>query len=330
MRTLPLLALFACSDYGLKEEHDDPPGAGTQEIVYYPSVDVSPVLHDFGVIDLGATDAVPVTVTNVGEADLTVSALDYIGSEELRLDVIEAENGPLPWTLVPGEERQVSVAYVPVDYETADVGELVVTSDDPLKPRAFADQTGRARPFEGFSTGWYIIDDSTVYETVGNPDYVVDRVGDPDGFWYEPSGVHALMGSADPVADWITLHDWIIAGAGAPTPVTGPLTFRGASAVPELEGASFTYILCDFWLDYEDDPALYTISSGVVDDGIIVMVNGNLLGHLEYAQSGSWPLTGAVAGEVNTLVVMLQDNAAVEKYLVDLAFYRDGVMVTGE
>ena len=52
-------------------------------------------------------------------------------------------------------------------------------------------------------------------------------------------------------------------------------------------------------------------------------------GLLAYGQSGSWPLTGAVPGQVNTLLVILMDNAMWEKYVTDLAFYRDGVMVGG-
>src|SRR5205085_205300 len=151
-----------------------------------------------------------------------------------------------------------------------------------------------------------------------NSAYVVDRVGDPDGFWFEPSGVHALYGSVDPPTDWDYLHDWIVARAGAPTPVTGPLTFQSASTVPSLAGASYTYILCDFWMDWDDDPSLYTIASGLVDDGLLVMVNGTVLGNLEYLQSGSWPLTGAEPGRLNTLIVLLEDNAQVDKYLFDL------------
>lgn len=317
--------LLACSDYGLKPKSSAPVSGEAPG----PDLIVEPAFHDFGALGLGETDDVGVTLSNVGGAPLRVDALEYATrGAELTLDVDELTNGTLPWTLDPGEAREVRVRYVPVDTEIDD-GAVIVASDDPDTPVARAAQTGRARPFAGFSTGWYIVEDPEVYATDTDPAHLVDRVGDPDGYWYEPSGVHGLVDSLDPQADFATLHDWIVARAGAPTPVTGPLTFVSPSVVPDLVGASFTWILCDFWLDWDEDPARYAISAGPVDDGARVMVNGVVLGDLEYGQSGAWPLDAAIPGEVNTLVVILQDNAAVERYLYDLAFTRDGVTVGG-
>jgi hypothetical protein len=36
-----------------------------------------------------------------------------------------------------------------------------------------------------------------------------------------------------------------------------------------------------------------------------------------------------VPGAVNSLIVILMDNSATDKYLTDLGFYRDGVFVSG-
>jgi hypothetical protein len=95
-----------------------------------------------------------------------------------------------------------------------------------------------------------------------------------------------------------------------------------------LEG-SFTYLLCDFWMDVGEDPGRYAISMGPVDDGVRVIVNGEIVGQLSYNQSGSWPLTHARPGEVNSLLILLVDNAMWEKYAYDIAFYKDGRMVGG-
>jgi hypothetical protein len=65
-----------------------------------------------------------------------------------------------------------------------------------------------------------------------------------------------------------------------------------------------------------------------VDDGIQVMVNGAILGRISLGQAGAWPLSNAVPGQVNTLIIILVDDSRVDKYVSDLAFYRDGVMVT--
>jgi hypothetical protein len=156
---------------------------------------------------------------------------------------------------------------------------------------------------------------------------VVDYHGDPDLYWYEPSGAHGLIGSSDPTADFTILRDYVIASAGSPVTVTGPFNFSSGSTLATFQYATFTYVLCDFYMAPDDDPGLYTISAGSVDDGIEVLVNGAILGYLTLGQSGSWPLSNALPGARNTLVVILVDDSQVDRYLHDLAFYRDGVMV---
>lgn len=290
---------------------------------------VDPVSHDFGTLEFGATDAVDVWITNEGVSALVVSDVRYeTTGTELTMDLQESVNGPLPWTLDPGEARIVRVDYAPID-DVPDEGFVVVTSNDPDEPSASGQQLGNARAWEGFSTGWYIVDDGTNYETTSNPSRVVDHHGDIDGYWYEPSGVHAMLDSVDIAGDYAILHDYIVARAGAPTPVTGPLSFRTSSSVPSLTYASYSYVLCDFWIDAGDDPNLYEVSAGVVDDGILLLLNGEQVGNLILSETGRWTLTNAVPGAVNTLVVILMDNAQVDKYLYDLAFYRDGVIVSG-
>jgi hypothetical protein len=113
--------------------------------------------------------------------------------------------------------------------------------------------------------------------------------------------------------------------------VSGPLTFRTSSSVPALTYASYSYVVCDFWIAPGEDPGRYSISMGSVDDGARVIVNGTVLGDVIIGTpGGSWSLAGiGVPGRVNTLAVILMDNAQVDKYLYDLAFVKDGVIVSG-
>lgn len=290
---------------------------------------IDPAWHDFGTLDHLATDSFSLSLHNDGDGDLSIDALSYgTTGSELSFDADYGLNGALPWVLAPGEMISTRVSYAPTD-DASDSGTLTVQSDDPDQPVATATQVGNARAWEGFSTGWYIVDDSTNYETTSNPSYRVVSHGDLAGYWYEPSGAHGMVDSADVAGDFATLRDYIVARAGAPTPVTGPMSFYTSSTVPSLTYASYSYVLCDFWLDTSDDPALYEITTGTVDDGILVIVNGEILGSAVLGSGGRWTLDHAVAGAVNSLVVILMDNAAVDKYVNDLAFYRDGVMVTG-
>ena len=306
------------------EEPPPPPPPGFGDIA------IDPPLHDFGVLEVNQTGAIEVAIRNEGQAPLLVSGVSYSTlSLELALDTNEAVNGALPWTLAPGAAVTVVVDYAPSD-GVADSGTITVVSNDVDEPSITATQGGNGRTFPGFSTGWYIVDEHTNYQTTSNPAHTVEYHGDLDGYWYEPSGVHGLIGSVNRTADFQVLHDYVMARAGAPTPVTGPLTFNASSTVPALTSASYSYILCDFWIEAGDDPSLYEIATGEVDDGILVLVNGEMLGNLLVRESGSWTLDNAVPGAVNSLLIILMDNAANHKGIEDLTFYRDGVMVTGD
>lgn len=291
-----------------------------------PDITIDPSDYDFGTLDYGGTASVDVTVRNDGSAPLDISDITYTttSSPELSMRVAATR-----WTLAPGVSTTVSVDYAPAD-ASPDEGYITVYSNDPDEPQAIGTQIGNGREFEGFSTGWYIVDDSTNYETTSNPSYGIESYGDIDGYWYEPSGAHGLIGSADPTTDFATLHDYVMARAGAPTPVTAPLSFRTVSTVPAFSYASYSYILCDFWIDSSDDPNLYEVRASSDDDGAQVMVNGQIVTNWYLGAAGSVNIGSAIVpGAVNSLIVILMDNSASDKYLLDLGFYRDGVFVSG-
>lgn len=323
------LLLCACSDYSLsgKDEPGDSAGADDGGPAL-PDILVGPATWDFGTLDTGTSATLEIGVQNVGDAILAVYDLAYTASSrELRFDARVGANGSPPWRLAPGDRALVEVAYAPSDGAT-DSGVLQVSSNDPDEPVAEATQVGNGRPFEDFYTGWYVYDDGVPYETTSNPSYQVDHHGDADLYWYEPSGAHGLLGSSDPVSDFAIMRQYVLDRAGPPVVPTGPFSYDADSDLATFELATFTYFMCDFWLDATDDPARYQISSGTVDDGIQVMVNGAILGRIALGESGSWPLNNAVPGQVNTLIIILVDDSRVDKYVSDLAFYRDGVMVT--
>jgi hypothetical protein len=325
--------LVSCSDYSLSEAKA-PPADDTGPLTFdtgptAPDILVGPPTWDFGTLDPGASAEVEISISNTGDATLVVDEVTYSTTGgELSMDRLLGSNGGLPWRIDPGASLPVKVSYAPTD-DSTDAGTVQVSSNDPDEPNAEASQSGNGRLFEDFFTGWYVYDDGIPYETTSNPAYVIDHHGDEDLYWYEPSGAHGLVDSPDPVADFAVMRQYVLDHAGAPIVPTGPFSYDADSELATFEWATFTYFMCDFWLDPSDDPALYEISSGTVDDGIQVMVNGAILGRITLGQSGAWPLSNANAGEVNTLIIILVDDSAVNKYIHDLAFFRDGVMVEG-
>ncbi len=294
-----------------------------------PVVELTPTAHDFGVLGLDDSATAMFTVRNTGTAELAVSELMLVAdTSEMNLDRLEATNGELPWFIGPEESRTVLVQYTPSD-DVRDDAELIVYSNDPVQSGVSATLTGNGRSFSGFSTGWYIYDDGLDHETTSSPDHPVDSHGDLDLYWYEPSGVNGLMESSDPEADFAHMRAYVIAGAGAPTEITGPISFSSSSHLATFAFATYTYIACDFWIDPGDDPGLYAVGADAVDDGVQFMVNGQILGHMYlHSEPRSWSLMDVGRpGEVNTLIAILVDDSRSHRYLSDLRFTRDGVMI---
>ncbi len=107
-----------------------------------PVISLSPTNYDFGTLYIGCDNVQPITISNVGNAELVVSDFDYVtASDDLYLDSNESVNGPLPWSIAPGSSLEVLVDYEPLD-DYADDGTIQVASNDPFQPVAMAYQTG--------------------------------------------------------------------------------------------------------------------------------------------------------------------------------------------
>ncbi len=145
-----------------------------------PVVDVTPTEYDFGTLYIGCDNLQPVTISNVGNADLSVESFDFTSaSTDLIFDASEDLNGALPWTVVPGAAVQVWVEYAPID-EYQDVGYLYVNSNDPFQPSVLAQQSGLGelygentdvyeQPIEGQTDIMFSMDFScSMYDNISN------------------------------------------------------------------------------------------------------------------------------------------------------------------
>jgi hypothetical protein len=232
---------------------------------------------------------------------------------------------------VPAEDAESPPEPPPVPAETdsgedsqpppPDTGEPVV-EDPPVEEPP--------RP-DAFSLGWHIWDDGVWVGTTSSPDHSVTSHGDTDTYWYEPSGHHGLIGSTAPETDFAGMRGYVLERVPTPTHALGNLHYYADTDVDTLTQATFTYVMCDFWVDADDDPSLYRLQTGPVDDGIQVIVNGSILGYLRLDGGGdSWNLGPHIRTDSrNTLMVTLVDNALNNKFIQDMAFWRGDIMVTG-
>ena len=91
-------------------------------------IEVSPLAVDFGVVEVGDSATVAVTVTNVGSADLTLGGVGINVSQEVELTA-----DPSFLAVPPGGTATVELTYEPVDVGL-DSGTLWIPSDDMDEP----------------------------------------------------------------------------------------------------------------------------------------------------------------------------------------------------
>ena len=90
-------------------------------------LEITPVLHDFGVLGVPCTDSVELTLTSVGDIDLTITDVNYVSSGVLALNGGALQ---LPLVLPPGDSVTVLIEAI-TDEPGVDVGSFEVTSDAP-------------------------------------------------------------------------------------------------------------------------------------------------------------------------------------------------------
>jgi hypothetical protein len=108
-----------------------------------PRIEVDPTDYDFGAPFLGCGSDVPITIRNVGTADLVVTDVQFATGTidfDFRSDLV------LPLTLAPSAEAQVHVSYVGLD-EFEDDAYLTVESDDPHTPEVVVFLTATASKY---------------------------------------------------------------------------------------------------------------------------------------------------------------------------------------
>ena len=159
--------------YALIESDDpDTPVAEIQlnGVGVAPVIDITPSEYDFGMLYVGCDSSQPLTISNIGTADLIVDSFDWsTASNDLSFDALEPVNGPLPWTIAPSQSVDVFVDYAPMD-SISDASFLTVSSNDPYLPEALVTQDGLGEIYDEH-------EDSFVQPLAGSSDiiFAVDR-----------------------------------------------------------------------------------------------------------------------------------------------------------
>ena len=212
-------------------------------------IDVSPAIHDFGTLLVGASDSVIVTVSNVGSGPLTVDNLTFFATDA---DLAVADYGglaTLPLVLQPAESTDLLVGYAPSD-GTGDEGTLAVYSDDPDTPEAGTVFTGQGEdpdPCAGFTQhvkltltaddawqGWL---DATAFSAPGQNSWSsIDSLE-----WDLDCGDHTLALYATDTAQVIAGVLAAIEVEGTVTYVSGPTDWTMTDTAPAADWAEVAF-----------------------------------------------------------------------------------------
>jgi hypothetical protein len=129
-----------------------------------PILKLTPASFTFDASEVPCGDVTEVRLKNDGTADLMVYDLEYEAEAALTLEPTEE---PLPWVLVPGEARSVSIRFAPQSAGSF-TGELRVHSDDPWG-LVEAEQAGEGSYFREGDETFPIRGDETAFQLSAVP-----------------------------------------------------------------------------------------------------------------------------------------------------------------
>ncbi|RYX99732.1 hypothetical protein EON78_02790, partial [bacterium] len=185
---------------------------------------------------------------------------------------------------------------------------------------------------QGF-IGWYIYDNKTAYETVSNPNFTVDFHGDPDLFYYEPSGARGLM---DPAMDkkeaFAKLERYVLDNVDR-MKTQDTFSYDTTTTLDTFKEATYTYALSYLYVP-EGDKSKYTIEIDGVDDAATVLVNGRIVGNMILGEGRKVFDLGATEDGTqnlkecrNSVMIILADDSKTQKYIRGVKFLKDGQQI---
>jgi hypothetical protein len=140
-----------------------------------PVIHVTPAFNDFETIYIGCDDLEGVTITNIGNANLEITDLEFFASlpVDFSIEDFEDEHGPLPWTITPtyGDYIHLKVQYTPLDLFD-DEAWIEITSNDPATPIEISEHEGMG-DYEAWITDSHIQDGTVDVDIL----FVIDNSG---------------------------------------------------------------------------------------------------------------------------------------------------------
>ena len=98
-----------------------------------PVMTVSPDLFDYGQISIGCDNEERITIRNDGNLSLSIDNITQMVTQPQDIIMEMGSLPPLPWSLLPGQEVDFLISYIPIDI-SYDESIVRIESNDPVLP----------------------------------------------------------------------------------------------------------------------------------------------------------------------------------------------------
>ena len=118
-----------------------------------PVMTVTPETFDYGDISIGCDNEERITIRNDGNMDLIIDSVTQMVTQPVDILMEMGSLPELPWTLLPGEEIDFLVSYIPTNVGI-DQSQVTIKGSDPLTPEIITTQIGIGDVEHWYSEQW--------------------------------------------------------------------------------------------------------------------------------------------------------------------------------
>ena len=118
-----------------------------------PVMTVTPETFDYGEISIGCDNEERITIRNDGNMDLIIDSVIQMVTQPVDIIMEMGSLPELPWILLPGEEIDFLVSYIPTDVGI-DQSEVSIQGSDPETPEIVTTQVGIGDVEHWYSEQW--------------------------------------------------------------------------------------------------------------------------------------------------------------------------------
>ncbi|MFO0760150.1 MAG: carboxypeptidase-like regulatory domain-containing protein [Byssovorax sp.] len=195
-----------------------------------------------------------------------------------------------------------------------------------------------AEPTEPVVIGWWSYFDNTKVDTTTSAAHQVTSFGDPDTYYYEPSGGKGLQEDPNvlpPDQAWQNMVSYILAKSNNAS-LSASFGIDTNSDLSQFTQAYYGYALVLLYVPKDKYCDGYRIHIGSVDDGVQAMANATILGYdnlgeqnkyIDMVEYNSNPPKLVLRPGINEVVLIHEDQAAVQRYVHDVWIEHNGAQI---